>query len=70
MANIIKGNHDGENGRNESYTIPGRGTVPRPNLVREVESGQHLDFSTYRIHGQKYVRANPDSSKDNNVNGG
>jgi hypothetical protein len=70
MANIIKGNHDGENGRNDSYAIPGRGTVPRRNLVREVESGQHPDFSIYKTHGQEYIRANPDSSQDNNVNGG
>ncbi len=27
MANNIKGNGDGENGENQTYTIPGRGVV-------------------------------------------
>jgi hypothetical protein len=68
MANIIKGNQDGENGGNESYTIPGRGVVSRPQLVREVEHGKHPNFSTYERDGVKYVRGNPDSRTNNNVN--
>jgi hypothetical protein len=68
MANIIKGNRDGEGGRNESYTIPGRGTVARKGLVREVEQGKHPNFSTYTREGKTYVRGNPDSTETNNVN--
>ncbi len=68
MANNINGNQDGENGRNETYTIPGRGTVPREQLVNEIESGKHPNFSTYEREGETYVRANPDSTTDNNVN--
>lgn len=68
MAKNIRGNNDGENGRNESYTIPGRGIVNRDNLVREVENGKHPDFSIYERDGEKYVRGNPDNSEDNNVN--
>ncbi len=69
MAKIIRGNQDGPDGENDSYTIPGRGIVPRKQLVREVEQGNHPDFSIYRRNDEKYVRANPDGQKKNNVNG-
>lgn len=68
MANIIKGNGDGEGGGNDSYTIPGRGVVQRKTLVREVEQGKHPNFSTYTRDGETYVRANPDPKESNNVN--
>lgn len=68
MADKIKGNRDGEGGRNESYTIQGRGVVQRSKLVREVEQGKHPNFSTYTRDGEKYVRANPDTKETNNVN--
>ncbi|RUM91965.1 MAG: DUF3892 domain-containing protein [Thiomicrospira sp.] len=68
MAKNIKGNHDGKGGRNETYTIPGRGTVPRKKLVKEVENGKHPEFSTYERDGEKFVRANPDDSSKNNIN--
>ena len=68
MAKKIKGNRDGEGSRNESYTIPGRGTVPRKQLIKEIEQGKHPDFSTYETEGEKYVRSNPDSTDKNNVN--
>ena len=69
MANHIKGNRDGENGRNESYRIPGRDSeIDRDTLVREIENGKHPDFGTYTREGETYVRANPDHSDRNNVN--
>ena len=68
MAKNITGNNDGEGGRNESYTIPGRGVVPRKTLVKEVEKGKHPDFSIYEKDGEKFVRSNPDSTEKNNVN--
>lgn len=68
MAKNIKGNKDGENGRNETYTIPGRGTVARKVLVKEIEQAKHSDFSVYERDGEKFVRANPDDSSKNNVN--
>ena len=69
MANTIRGNQDGENGENETYTIPGRGSsIPRPTVVKEVEQGKHPNHSIYERDGEKYVRANPDSKKKNNVN--
>lgn len=67
MANNIRGNGDGKNGENQSYTIPGRGTVSRPELVREVESGRHPNFGIMTVEGTPYVRAKPDSQKGNNV---
>ncbi|CAK2431157.1 conserved hypothetical protein [Vibrio crassostreae] len=69
MANNIKGNGDGENGENQTYTIPGRGVVDREQLVKEVEKGKHPNFHTVEVEGDKYVRANPDRSKGNNVDG-
>ncbi len=68
MAKKIRGNHDGENGENDSYTIQGRGEVSRETLVKEVENGKHPNHSIYEINGEKYVRANPDNSSDNNIN--
>lgn len=69
MANNIKGNRDGENGRNESYRIPGRSSsITRSTLVRELEAGKHPDFGTYTRNGETYVRANPDYTECNNVN--
>lgn len=68
MAKTIKGNHDGEGGRNDSYTIPGRGIVERQEVVKEIEKGKHSDFSIYKRDQEKFVRAKPDSSQANNVN--
>lgn len=67
MAKHIRGNGDGKNGENQSYTIPGRGNVPRPQLVREVKAGKHPDFGVVIRNGTPCVRANPDGRKGNNV---
>lgn len=68
MAKNIKGNQDGKGGRNETYTIHGRGTVARKKLAKEVKDGKHPNFSTYERDGETFVRANPDDSSKNNVN--
>ena len=68
MARKIKGNHDGPNGGNDSYSIAGRGDVSRRKLVAEIKQGQHPDFSTYERNGVIYVRAKPDHRKGNNIN--
>lgn len=68
MAENIKGNHDGHDGENKTYTIPGRGKVLREQLVKEIENGRHPRFSVYEKDKVKYVRSNPDSSGSNNVN--
>ncbi|RRS32324.1 MAG: hypothetical protein P794_01605 [Epsilonproteobacteria bacterium (ex Lamellibrachia satsuma)] len=68
MAVNIRGNRDGDNGHNESYTILGRGTVSRPRLVREVKSGKHPNHTTIKISGIEYVKAKPDNKMKNNVN--
>ncbi len=68
MANIIKGNKDGENGENQTYRIPGRGSaIPREQLVKEIKQGQHPHYSIYERDGVKYARSKPDSQKKNNV---
>jgi hypothetical protein len=69
MANIIKGNNDGENGENDTYTIPGRGSqIPRSTVVREVKQGKHPKFGVYKRNGVEYVRGKADSKTKNNVN--
>ncbi|WP_158897022.1 MULTISPECIES: DUF3892 domain-containing protein [unclassified Pseudomonas] len=68
MAKNIRGNRDGENGENQSYTIPGRGVVSREQLVKEVDAGKHPGFNTVNVDGVEYVRSNPDNQKGNNVN--
>jgi Protein of unknown function (DUF3892) len=67
MANKIRGNKDGPNGSNASYTIQGRGKVPRAKMAREVDAGKHPNFHTITVDGKKYVRGNPDGTENNNV---
>ncbi len=68
MAVNIRGNRDGDNRHNESYTIKGRGTVSRSRLVKEVKSGKHPNHTTTKINGAEYVKAKPDNKTKNNVN--
>ena len=68
MAKNITGNRDGENGHNDSYTIQGRGVVPRKALVKEVEAGKHPHHTTIKVNGEKYVKAKPDNKTQNNIN--
>jgi len=71
MAKHIKGNGDGPNGANETYSIPGRGSnLSRRQVVKEVKQGKHPNFGVVRRGGQEFVRGKPDRSKKNNVNGG
>ncbi|MGY4025890.1 hypothetical protein ACW5WQ_07985 [Aeromonas rivuli] len=67
MAKNIRGNGDGPNGENQTYTIPGRGVVSRRELTREIEQGKHPDFHNYERDGIDYARANPDGAKSNNI---
>ncbi|MDD2656824.1 MAG: DUF3892 domain-containing protein [Patescibacteria group bacterium] len=64
----IEGQRDGENERNEHYTVWGRGTVSRQQLVMEVAIGMHPRHHNRTIDGQTYVVDNPDHSKKDNVN--
>jgi len=66
----IRGNNDGPGGRNETYNIGKRKNVPRKTVVKEVENGKHPDAHVVKVNDQKYVRDNPDNSKDDNVNKG
>lgn len=69
MAKNIIGNQDGENGENETFRIPGRGTdLPRDLIVEEIEQGKHPDFHVYERDGVKYPRENPNPSIGDNVN--
>jgi hypothetical protein len=68
MAKIIRGNKDGENGENQTYRIPGRGSaIPREQIVKEIKQGQHPDHEIYKRNNVKYVRSKPDSQLKNNV---
>lgn len=67
MTKIV-GNNDGAGGRNETYNVGNRMNVPRTQLVKEIENGQHPDAHVYKINGRKYARDNPDKSKKDNVN--
>ena len=68
MAINIRGNRDGDNEHNDTYTIQGRGTVTRPKLVKEVKQGKHPNHTTIKVDGVDYVKAKPDSKKENNIN--
>ena len=67
MAKNIRGNGDGPNGENQTYTIPGRGVVSREDLTREIDQGRHPGFHNYERGGIDYARANPDGSQPNNI---
>ena len=67
MTKIV-GNNDGRGGRNETYKIGSRSSVPRKTAVKEVKSGQHEGAHVVKINKQEYVRDNPDHSKKDNVN--
>ncbi|MFH1473134.1 MAG: DUF3892 domain-containing protein [bacterium] len=70
MADHIHGNADGENGENDTYSIPGRGsTISRRTLVREVKQGKHPNYHIYERKDEEYLRADPDHRKSNNVDG-
>lgn len=64
----IRGNRDGPGGRNESYRIGSRPSVPRAQAVREVEAGKHRDTHVVKINNRKYLRDNPDGSSKDNIN--
>lgn len=69
MAKIIKGNHDGENGGNETYNIPGRGKgIPRTTIVEEIKQGKHPEHTVTKIDGKEYVKSKPNSKTTDNVN--
>jgi hypothetical protein len=68
MAKNIIGQQDGENGRNETYFIPGRGYITRDVLVEEVEQGKHPGFTTTTINGEEFVKGKPNSSENDNIN--
>lgn len=67
MSSRIKGNNDGPNGRNESYTYKGK-TYTRTQMVKRVEQGLHQENTVVTIKGKKYVKDKPDQSKKDNVN--
>lgn len=68
MATHIKGNQDGSNGENLTYTIHGRGVVERKTLVSEVKAGLHPNHSIYTINEIEYVRSNPNALQNDNIN--
>jgi hypothetical protein len=69
MANKINGNRDGINGRNKTYSIPGRSSsISRETIVKEINQGKHPNHSTYKRNGIEYARANPNPEKYDNVN--
>jgi len=69
MAKNINGNQDGKKGRNDTYTIPGRGSnISRTKLVKEVKQGKHPNHTTTKINNKEYVKAKPNPKLDDNVN--
>lgn len=64
----IKGNNDGPGGRNDTYKIGNRSGVKRTEAVKEVKQGKHSGAHVVKVNGREYVRDNPDSSKNDNVN--
>lgn len=68
MAKNIIGNRDGAKGGNETYTIHGRGVVPRPQAVKEGKQGKHPNHTTTKINGKEYLKAKPNNKINDNIN--
>jgi hypothetical protein len=64
----IRGNNDGPNGRNETYNVGARHSVPRLQIVKEIKQGKHEGTHVVKINNREYARDNPDSSTKDNVN--
>ena len=64
----INGNGGGDGGGNTSYTIAGRGKVPRAKLVKEIKQGKHPDTHILKRGGVEYARNNPNQDKPDNIN--
>ena len=67
MTKVV-GNNDGPGGRNDTYKIGTRKNVKRSEAVKEVKKGKHSGAHVVKVNGREYVRDNPDSSKNDNVN--
>lgn len=68
MAAKIKGNNDGPNGENLSYSVQGR-NIPKNVLIPLVEAGKYPGYHVLTADdGKKWIRGNPDKRKNNNVN--
>ena len=63
----IKGNRDGKNGENQTYTIIGRGKVTRKTLVKEIKQGKHPDSHVINVEGDEYARNNPNRKSEDNI---
>lgn len=69
MAKIIKGNHDGEKGGNETYNIPGRSKgISRKIIVEEIKKGKHPEHIVTKIDGKEYAKSKPNCNVKDNVN--
>lgn len=64
----IRGNGDGQGGRNKTYDIGQRRSVPRRNVVAEIKRGEHPGAHIVKRNGVEYARDNPDHSTKDNVN--
>lgn len=69
MANrgSVRGNRDGKNGENLTYTILGRGKVTRKDFVREIHSGKHPDYEVITVDGVEYARSKGNSRTNDNI---
>lgn len=70
MAKNIKGNRDGLNNRNETYTIQGRGVISKNQVVKETNQGKHPNHFVTKINGNEYIKSKPNKNIDDNVNKG
>lgn len=68
MAKNITGNQDGLKGGNETYTIHGRGVIPRAQAVEETKRGKHPNHTTTKINGKEYLKAKPNDKIKDNIN--
>lgn len=64
----ISGNGSEDGSGNDSYTITGRGTVSREQMIQEIKDGRHPDTHVVQRDGEEYARNNPNSSTQDNIN--
>ena len=67
MAKKITGKAENDTGGNEKYEINSGQVVTRQQAVKMEKQGELPNYHIYKRGGTKYLRANPDNKKNNNI---
>lgn len=66
MARNIKTNTETKTGAAKTYLVDGK-IQTRSTTVKDTEQGKNPGYHVIKVNETKYVRSDPDASKNNNV---